>query len=267
MLSHPADAPLFPTALPLPAQRTDCARCRRRPTCPRIGSSTMKRSLVLFVAAACGLLRIPPRRPKWRSRRPSPPLLNRIPTTTWPRSQPSPSDQLSPHPLMAKCRRRSSAGGGRRRCDTSCVGLFGHCWTVRTDRPFLLALRLQAVRPGRSLQAVEALLRRQPVVGERLAGSELRLEPVQPGDRFNGPVTWTDRANEYQMNEFWYGFGRVDQDRRLRLGLGHAGRCVLRHELPLGHVGRLRDPLGQRPFYGMRGSASCMPKWPTTTGP
>src|SRR5207248_4834865 len=33
--------------------------------------------------------------------------------------------------------------------------------------------------------------------------------PYQPNDKFNGPVTWTDRANDYQMNELWYGFGRV----------------------------------------------------------
>jgi hypothetical protein len=33
--------------------------------------------------------------------------------------------------------------------------------------------------------------------------------PYSPADRFNGPVTWTDRSNDYQMNEFWYGFGRV----------------------------------------------------------
>jgi len=33
--------------------------------------------------------------------------------------------------------------------------------------------------------------------------------PYSPGDRFNGPVTWTDRSNDYQMQEAWYGFGRV----------------------------------------------------------
>ena len=33
--------------------------------------------------------------------------------------------------------------------------------------------------------------------------------PYRPVDKFNGPVTWTDRANEYQMNELWLGGGRV----------------------------------------------------------
>jgi hypothetical protein len=39
--------------------------------------------------------------------------------------------------------------------------------------------------------------------------------PYNPNDRFNGPTTWTDRANEYQMNELFYAFGRAaktDQD-------------------------------------------------------
>jgi hypothetical protein len=33
--------------------------------------------------------------------------------------------------------------------------------------------------------------------------------PYNPADRFNGPVTWTDRANDYQMNELWLGGGRA----------------------------------------------------------
>jgi hypothetical protein len=33
--------------------------------------------------------------------------------------------------------------------------------------------------------------------------------PYSPNDRFNGPVTWTDRSNDYQMNELFYYFGRA----------------------------------------------------------
>ncbi len=28
--------------------------------------------------------------------------------------------------------------------------------------------------------------------------------PYSPSDRFNGPVTWTDRSNDYQLNEIYY---------------------------------------------------------------
>ena len=46
--------------------------------------------------------------------------------------------------------------------------------------------------------------------GRRLGGSELRLEPV-PTRRISStvPMTWNDRANEYQMNELYYYFGRA----------------------------------------------------------
>lgn len=48
------------------------------------------------------------------------------------------------------------------------------------------------------------LAKRGVQVGGWLAQS-YTWNPYQPNDRFNGPVTWTDRANEYQLNEL-YGF-------------------------------------------------------------
>jgi hypothetical protein len=33
--------------------------------------------------------------------------------------------------------------------------------------------------------------------------------PYSPNDRFNGPMTWNDRANDYQMNELFYYVGRA----------------------------------------------------------
>jgi putative OmpL-like beta-barrel porin-2 len=33
--------------------------------------------------------------------------------------------------------------------------------------------------------------------------------PYYPNDRFNGPVTWTDRANDYQMNELYGWIGKA----------------------------------------------------------
>ena len=35
--------------------------------------------------------------------------------------------------------------------------------------------------------------------------------PYDPADRFNGPMTWNDRANDYQMNELFYYFGRASK--------------------------------------------------------
>jgi hypothetical protein len=42
--------------------------------------------------------------------------------------------------------------------------------------------------------------------------------PSNPADRFNGPVTRNDRANEYQMNQFYLSFGREASEEGYRLG-------------------------------------------------
>ena len=46
------------------------------------------------------------------------------------------------------------------------------------------------------------------VIGGWLAQSYV-WNPYQPEDRFNGPMTWTDRANDYQMNEVYFYAGRA----------------------------------------------------------
>ena len=42
--------------------------------------------------------------------------------------------------------------------------------------------------------------------GWKLGGSlaqSFTWNPQNPANRYNGPVTWTDRSNEYQLNQFW----------------------------------------------------------------
>lgn len=52
------------------------------------------------------------------------------------------------------------------------------------------------------------LLNRMGVnVGGWMANS-YTFNPYRPVDRFNGPLTWTDRSNEFQMNEIWLYAGR-----------------------------------------------------------
>jgi hypothetical protein len=46
------------------------------------------------------------------------------------------------------------------------------------------------------------------VAGGYLAQSYV-WNPYQPNDRFNGPLTWTDRANDYQMNELYFYAGKA----------------------------------------------------------
>ena len=41
-----------------------------------------------------------------------------------------------------------------------------------------------------------------------------------PRDRFNGPVTWTDRSNEYQLNQAWLYFERATDTTKKDWDLG-----------------------------------------------
>ncbi|MBC7855094.1 MAG: outer membrane beta-barrel protein [Pirellulaceae bacterium] len=44
--------------------------------------------------------------------------------------------------------------------------------------------------------------------------------PYQPNDRFNGPLTWTDRANEYQLNELYFYAGKAADNEGCGTALG-----------------------------------------------
>ncbi|MFN0021914.1 MAG: outer membrane beta-barrel protein [Pirellulaceae bacterium] len=44
--------------------------------------------------------------------------------------------------------------------------------------------------------------------------------PYQPADRFNGPLTWTDRANEYQLNEIYFYAGKAADNEGCGTALG-----------------------------------------------
>ncbi len=44
--------------------------------------------------------------------------------------------------------------------------------------------------------------------------------PYQPVDKFNGPLTWTDRANEYQMNEIYFYAGKAADNEGCGTALG-----------------------------------------------
>jgi hypothetical protein len=44
--------------------------------------------------------------------------------------------------------------------------------------------------------------------------------PYQPDDRFNGPLTWTDRANDYQLNELYFYAGKAADNEGCGTALG-----------------------------------------------
>ena len=56
-----------------------------------------------------------------------------------------------------------------------------------------------------------------------------------PADRFNGPVTWTDRSNDYQVNQFYLYAEKTTNTNGCGIGLRLARRHDVRYRLPLQH--------------------------------
>lgn len=57
----------------------------------------------------------------------------------------------------------------------------------------------------------------------RVGGSTVQsfvVNPSSPGDRFNGPVTWTDRSNAYQLNQQWIFVERMTDTSQKEFDLG-----------------------------------------------
>lgn len=50
-------------------------------------------------------------------------------------------------------------------------------------------------------------------IGGWIAQSPFTWNPDNPANRFNGPVTWNDRSNEYQLNQlYWYAQRTIDTE-------------------------------------------------------
>ena len=102
----------------------------------------------------------------------------------------SPSDRPAPPPVAGDAVATdssgcSSCGGSSCGCDT-CGGVFDPCCTIDGEQWKLFGQN-------------ECLKCRGVTIGGYIIQS-YTYNPDNPADRFNGPVTWTDRANEYQLN-------------------------------------------------------------------
>lgn len=77
--------------------------------------------------------------------------------------------------------------------------------------------------------------------------------PQAPTDHFNGPVTWTDRSNEYQLNQAWLYFERAtdtskggwDFGGRADVNYGTNARLATETGLEVGHLN------SGNAFYGL----------------
>ncbi|HQU46526.1 MAG TPA: outer membrane beta-barrel protein, partial [Pirellulales bacterium] len=78
-----------------------------------------------------------------------------------------------------------------KQCCSGPLGCWGHgCCLYELDKPFVLA------------EHMPRLKQHNIAVGGWLAQS-YTWNPYNPSDGRNGPVTWLDQANQYQLNEFW----------------------------------------------------------------
>jgi len=97
--------------------------------------------------------------------------------------------------------------------------------------------------------------RKPPVFFDAWVAQGFTGNPDHPNDNFNGPVTFNDRANEYQMNQLYLAFGRrVD---------------AARHAWDIG--GRVDLLYGTDYFFttaaGLETRIDGSPKWNSSIGP
>ena len=88
--------------------------------------------------------------------------------------------------------------------------------------------------------------------------------PYVPRDRFNGPVTWTDRANEYQMNELYAFMGHATKTDGCGWDLGYRADALFGTSYRWSTSAGLENHFGNGSFYGLSRRSSTA-KWHTTT--
>jgi hypothetical protein len=108
---------------------------------------------------------------------------------------PSPSDQ----PIVADVPVQAPACDGSIACNSGCDGGCGLCWPCGCLLSDL----------GEAHKLWNPHCEDSQWSGAGWLAQGYVWNPYRPHDKFNGPATWNDRANEYQMNELFYYFGRA----------------------------------------------------------
>ena len=75
--------------------------------------------------------------------------------------------------------------------------------------------------------------------------------PYRPVDKFNGPVTWTDRANEYQMNEAYFFLGRAAKTDGCGWDYGYRVDALYGTSYRWDTSAGLEDHINNGKFYGL----------------
>jgi Putative beta-barrel porin-2, OmpL-like. bbp2 len=75
--------------------------------------------------------------------------------------------------------------------------------------------------------------------------------PDRPSDNFNGPVTWSDRANEYQLNQQWLYMQRATNTDGSGWDLGGRVDMLYGTDFRFTTAAGLEDNWNNRAFYGL----------------
>jgi hypothetical protein len=75
--------------------------------------------------------------------------------------------------------------------------------------------------------------------------------PYQPPDNFNGPLTWTDRANEYQMNEVYGYIGKVANTEGCGFDWGYRADALYGTNYRWDTAAGLESHINNGNFYGL----------------
>lgn len=75
--------------------------------------------------------------------------------------------------------------------------------------------------------------------------------PYNPTDRFNGPVTWTDRANEWQLNELYMYAGKAANTEGCGWDLGWRADALFGTNYRWDTAAGLETKLNGNQFYGL----------------
>lgn len=75
--------------------------------------------------------------------------------------------------------------------------------------------------------------------------------PDRPSDRFNGPVTWTDRSNEYQLNQMWLFMDRPTDTKGSGWDLGGRMDMMYGTDYRFTTAAGLEDDWNTGSFYGL----------------
>src|SRR5687768_5175198 len=92
----------------------------------------------------------------------------------------------------------SSCNGGCNSCNSCCDSCCGWSWPCGGLLECL----------GEPCKLWESCCECDPFTAGGWIATSYTYNPYQPTDNFNGPLTWTDRANEVQMNELYFFAGR-----------------------------------------------------------